>query len=136
MLFSRLLVDWGVRCADTSSIDALRLPDEVLEQIAVVLGEHKQLSLLDHVLEVADELLAFGRKSLGRRRQGLGFEEAVQRNVDLFVRGDLAIGKGRIDAVELELVVDILLLLLNVGGSVYGSGWSHAGCFGDGIGGR
>jgi hypothetical protein len=36
------------------------LPDEVLEQVAVVLGEQENLGLLNDRLEVTNKLLALG----------------------------------------------------------------------------
>lgn len=45
---------WGLR----SAADLLCLPNEVLDEVAVVLGEKKDLCLLDHVAEVFNEFSA------------------------------------------------------------------------------
>jgi hypothetical protein len=42
----------------------LGLPDEVLEQVAIILGEKQDLGLLDDNLEVRNELLALARQPL------------------------------------------------------------------------
>ena len=45
-----------------ASLDVLSLPDEVLKQVALVLGEKENLGLLDNFAEISDELLAISRK--------------------------------------------------------------------------
>ena len=58
MLLCSLLVDsrLGERCIAAG--DLLGLPDEVLEQVALVLGEDEKLGLLNDILEICNELLA------------------------------------------------------------------------------
>lgn len=58
MLLRGLPIDrclWGLRIAAS---DLLSLPDEVLEEIALVLREEKDLRLLDYIAEVSNKLAA------------------------------------------------------------------------------
>jgi hypothetical protein len=64
VLASGVLVDWCTRKACVCTSDLLCLPDEVLEKIAIVLGEKEDLGLLDDSLEVGNELLALARQLL------------------------------------------------------------------------
>lgn len=64
MLLGSVLVDGGARESGASTGDLLRLPDEVLKEVALVLGEEQDLGLLDDGLEVAYQLLALGRQLL------------------------------------------------------------------------
>jgi hypothetical protein len=64
MLARGILVDWRVGKCSIAAVDLLSLPDEVLEKVALVLGEQKDLGLLDDLLQVADKLLAFSRELL------------------------------------------------------------------------
>lgn len=54
MLSRGVLVDGGTGklCAGTRHL--LRLPDEVLEQVARILGEKHVLGLLDHITEIGN----------------------------------------------------------------------------------
>lgn len=63
----------------------LGLPDEILEKVAIVLGEGEDLGLFDDVTEVSDQLLAFSREPLGRARKASRCECAIQCDVDLLV---------------------------------------------------
>lgn len=141
VLLGCILVDrcaWGCGIA---TADLLGLPDEVLQHVAVVLGQEHVLCLLDDISKVCDQGLAFGRELGGRARDRLGRQKAVEGDVDLLVLlrvrrlgggiaggerrthgWDLAILEGRDDAVQLELSVDVLLLLLDVRRSVDGRG--------------
>ncbi len=77
MLLCRLLIDWSAGDVDCLGVKLLRLPNEVLEQVVLVLGEHEQLCLLDNLSNVGDQRLAVGRELFGRVRDGRGSEEAV-----------------------------------------------------------
>jgi hypothetical protein len=58
MLFGSVLINRCTRQACAGTSDLFRLPDKVLEQIAVVLGKKEDLCLLNNCLEVANKLLA------------------------------------------------------------------------------
>jgi hypothetical protein len=85
MLLGSLLVERSVDVGRVGGADLLCLPDEVLEEITVVLGEKEELGLLNDVLEVSDELLAVGGQLLVGLVEVLPFERRVQRDVDLLV---------------------------------------------------
>lgn len=68
----------------------LSLPDELLEQVAIVLAEDQLASLVNDLTEVPNQLLTFFREVFGRGREGLRLEGAVQSDVALLVRGQLA----------------------------------------------
>lgn len=93
--------------------------------------------MLDDLLKVGHESLAFWRQFLRGLGEGSRVKKAVQGNIYLVVlragmsaddpnqrqtiqayRWDFAILEGADDTVELELAVDISLLLLDVGGLV------------------
>jgi hypothetical protein len=54
MLFSSVLVDRSTREAGIAAIEILGLPDEVLEQIALVFGEEKVFRLSDDLFEIGN----------------------------------------------------------------------------------
>lgn len=85
MLLGGLLVDGGAGNVDGLGVPLLGLPDEVLEQVALVLGQKQVLGLLDNVASVGNECLALGRKLLGGVVESGGGEEAVQGDIDLVV---------------------------------------------------
>ena len=59
MFFCGFLIDGRTRFCRVTTADLLCLPDEVLEEIALVLREKKDLSLLDNISQITNELLAF-----------------------------------------------------------------------------
>jgi hypothetical protein len=61
------------------------LPDKVLDQVALVLGQQKVLGLLHHLLDILDKGLAFGRQLGGGVGERARVEEAVQGDIDLVV---------------------------------------------------
>lgn len=64
MLFRSFLVDGHTRLCRVTTANLLCFPDEVLEEIALVLREKKDLSLLDNISQITNELLAFWRELL------------------------------------------------------------------------
>ena len=64
MLLRSFLVDGHTGLCRVTTADLLCLPDEVLEKIALVLREKKDLSLLDNISQITNELLAFWRELL------------------------------------------------------------------------
>lgn len=54
MLLSHLLVDRGTGNIDSLGVEFLSLPNEVLEQVALVLGQQKVLGLLDDIARVGN----------------------------------------------------------------------------------
>ena len=74
-----------VRLASIASSHALRLPNEVLKQIAAVLGEEHNLRLLDDITAVGNKLLAVRRELFGRLAQWTPLQRRVHRDIDLLV---------------------------------------------------
>ena len=64
MLLCSFLVDGHTGLCRVTTADLLCLPDEVLEEIALVLREKKDLSFLDNFSQITNELLAFWRELL------------------------------------------------------------------------
>lgn len=64
MLLRSFPVDWRTRLCRVTTANLLCLPDEVLEEIVLVLREKKDLSLLDNISQITNELLAFWRELL------------------------------------------------------------------------
>ena len=64
MLLSGVLVDWSVWRVEVALLELLRLPDEVLQKIAVVLGQNKKFRFLDDVAKICNELVALRRELL------------------------------------------------------------------------
>lgn len=65
VLLGCLLVYWRTHGVGIAGADVLSLPDKLLEQVALVLGEKQQLGLLDDSTQIAHQLLAVGRQLLG-----------------------------------------------------------------------
>ena len=85
VLLRSLLVNGSIGKSGISAIDLLRLPDEVLKEIALVLGQEKVFGLFDDVTEICHKILTFGREFLGRAGECSGFQEAVKSYVNLLV---------------------------------------------------
>lgn len=85
MLLGSVLVDWSIGEGGISGIDLLRLPDEVLEKIALVLCEKEVFGLLNDVTEISDQGTTFSGKLLRWVGEGLRLQEAIERNVDLLI---------------------------------------------------
>lgn len=58
MLLCSLLIEWSIWCSGIARADILCLPDEVLKQIAFVLGEEEDLGLLNNVAEILGKYLS------------------------------------------------------------------------------
>lgn len=54
-----VLANGSIRSAGVATRDELSLPDEVLEKVALVLGEKEDLGLLNNVLEISDQFSTF-----------------------------------------------------------------------------
>jgi len=87
MLLGGILVDGGAWGGQSLGVKLLGLPDEVLEQVAVVLGKKQILCLFNNFLEVGYQCLSLGRESLRRACECLRLEKAVQRDIDLVILG-------------------------------------------------
>jgi len=85
MLLCGLLVDGGAGDADGLGVELLRLPDKVLDEVSVVLGQQQILGVLDDLTNIGDEVFAFGRELISWARKYLGLEEAVQGNINLVI---------------------------------------------------
>lgn len=77
ILLGSVLADGGIGCVDTLGVELSGLPDEILDQVALVLGEKKVLGLLDGVGSILDELLALGGELLVATREGARGEETA-----------------------------------------------------------
>ena len=66
MLFGSLLVDGCTRKTSLTATDVLSLPDKVLNQVALVLGEKQQLCLFDDIANVGHECTTLFREPSGR----------------------------------------------------------------------
>ncbi len=85
MLLRLRLVDGGTRFSSIAASDLLAVPDEVLQKIALVLGQEQNLRLLDCRTKVSNKVLAFARELRRGASQRPMCESAVESNVDLFV---------------------------------------------------
>ena len=90
VLLGTILVNRCIRPLRLNIAQTLSLPDELLEQVTIVLAENQLASLVNDHTEVPDQLLTFFREVLGGGREGLGLKGAVQSDVALLVRGQLA----------------------------------------------
>ncbi len=61
MLLSSFFIGGSTRQLGIASAEMLGLPDEVLEQISLVLGKKKKFGLLDHLLKIRNELATLFR---------------------------------------------------------------------------
>jgi hypothetical protein len=87
MLLGHILADGRPRNVDGLWVELLGLPDEVLEEVAVVLGEEQTLGLVDHLSHITDESLSLRGELLRRVRERLRLQEAVEGDVDLVILG-------------------------------------------------
>ena len=85
VLLGSLCVDGSTRRADGLGIELLRLPDEVLEEIALILGQEEMLCLRDYVPNIGDQDLALIGQLCRRVGEGSRGEEAVEGDIDLLV---------------------------------------------------
>ena len=85
MLLGGALINRSTRKLGTTSSQVFGLPYEVLEQVALVLGQDQNLRLFDDFAKVADEHSTFGREFLRRVGQWLCFDSRAQSNVNLFI---------------------------------------------------
>ena len=72
MLLRSALIDWGAREFSIAGAHLFSLPYEILEQVALVLNQSKDLCLLDNIAQIGNKFLAFTRE-LGR-----GFGERLR----------------------------------------------------------
>lgn len=56
MLLCLVFANWGSRFCRVTGTQMLSLPDKVLQKIVFILGEKKELGLMDDFLEICDEL--------------------------------------------------------------------------------
>lgn len=125
VLLGFFLANRGIGRLEIAASYTSALIDEVLNEVAFIFGEQKQLGLLDDVSQVDNEVTALLRKLWRRLSQRLGVEGTVHSHIDLLVRWDLAIGKCSVNSIELELGVDVLLLDFLVRRNVDAPGLCH-----------
>lgn len=85
MAFRGFFVDWSSRDTDALGIEVSGLPDEILDQIPLVLGEQQVFRLLDDLSDIGNELSAFTGQFGGWVRERPRRQEAVQGDINLFV---------------------------------------------------
>jgi hypothetical protein len=85
MLLGNILLHRSLRKLGVLDVDLLGLPNKLLQKVSLVLGQKQKLGLLDNVAEVGHQPLAFLRELFRRSVQRARLQNAVQRNVDLFV---------------------------------------------------
>lgn len=64
LLLRPLLVHGGVRDRQSLGVELLSLPDEVLEQVAIIFRQHQILCVFHHFSHVCHQSLSLGRKLL------------------------------------------------------------------------
>jgi hypothetical protein len=77
ILLSSVLADGGIGCVDTLRVELSGLPDEILNQVALVLGEKEVLGLLNDVGSILDELLTLSGELLVATREGARGEKTA-----------------------------------------------------------
>jgi hypothetical protein len=85
LLLGNILLHWRGWELGVLDVDLFGVPNELLQEISLILREKQELGLLHNVSEVSHKLLAFCRELLRRSAQFTRFQRAVQRNVDLLV---------------------------------------------------
>lgn len=88
VLLSGVPIDWCSWQLGLTTRDLASLVDEILQQVALILGQKQDLGLLDDIAKVSHKMTAFFRE-LGRGTgQGFGCDGGVQGNINLFVLKD------------------------------------------------
>jgi hypothetical protein len=64
VLLGRRLIDGSIGERRVAAFDPLTLPDEVLEEIALILRQKQKLRFLNDVTEISNQLLALSGKFL------------------------------------------------------------------------
>jgi hypothetical protein len=64
MLARRVLIHGRAGQAGGVAAKVFGLPDKVLQQVALILGEQQQLGLLDDALQIREQVLALTRQLL------------------------------------------------------------------------
>lgn len=77
ILLGSVLADGGIGCVDTLGVELSGLPDEILNQVALVLGEKEVLGLLNGVGGILDKLLTLSGELLVATREGARGEETA-----------------------------------------------------------
>ena len=85
MLLGGPLVDGRTGLGRVAGSEILAVPDEILQQIALILGQQEHLGLLDDVTQVGHEMLALAGELLGGTGEEFVGQSAVHRDIDLFV---------------------------------------------------
>lgn len=80
-----VLANGCVGSVDTLGIEVGGLPDEVLDQVALIPGQEEVLGLIDDFTSILDESLALWRELLRVASEGARSQEAAEGDVDLVV---------------------------------------------------
>ena len=98
ILLGAFLLDGGTRLVHLDRAKVLRIVDELLQQMTVVLAQDQLSGVVDDIAQVLDQLLAFLGQLLGGVGEGLGVQSAVQCDVALLVRRHLAMFESCMNA--------------------------------------
>ena len=85
MLLGRVLIDGRTGQLGVAGSHRLGLPDEVLDDVALILGEDEMLGLDDDVAQIGDQNLALLGETAGGGLQGVRLKRRVEGNVNLLV---------------------------------------------------
>jgi len=85
MLLGSVLVNWCARESGIATSDLLSLPDEILQEISIVLHQKESLGFLNHITEISDKESALLRELRRWVGECSGGESGVERNVDLSI---------------------------------------------------
>jgi len=85
MLLRGVLINRCTWQRSIPSLNLLCLPDEILEQVALVLRKEEVFGLLDNVAGISNQTFALGGESCVGTGESLGGKEAVERDVDLLI---------------------------------------------------
>ena len=58
LLFGSFFVDWGTRNTSIAGIKMLGLPNEVLQQVALIFGEEEIFSLSNDFFQIGNQMAA------------------------------------------------------------------------------
>lgn len=85
MLLRGSFVDRSARTGSIAARDESCLPQEVLQQVAIILGQEQDLGLLNDVAKISDKVSTLFGELVGWGGQRFGGNGRVESDVYLFV---------------------------------------------------
>ena len=85
LLLRGLLLDGQIWLLGVAAANGLRLPDEVLKQVALILGEKQDLRLFDDIAQVGNKHSAFFGQILRGLAERAPLQGGVHCHIDLLV---------------------------------------------------